>query len=443
MTPSQVVAGIRSVRQGHSPNCSASGTVVGAMLLTSVATALVVNAYADRLFRFLEGDDNVPPPRVRSDEEGATVHVSSPPGRLRVSSKLALALLAAGASSVGRAAERRPPDEVHVSLTSRCPVACTGCYLSAGPERVDPPDLQARVRSTLAELAEMGVLEVAFGGGEALSADGVLPAARYARSLGLVPNLTTSGFALSETNAQQLAEVMGQVNISLDGLGEAYRAVRGFQGDRVALRAIERLREAGVRVGVNTVITRANLHQLPELGRELAARGVSEWQWLRLKPSGRGQDAWQQLAPTPEALDGLWQLALDVEAETGLTLRFDCALVPFLVHQGLDLERLAAHQVAGCPGGESLWARHADGGWSPCSFVDGSAESGTLTETWERDATLERWRGRAAAPPEPCASCEAAAICRGGCRVVSAHLTGDPLAPDPECPRVRALASAL
>jgi MoaA/NifB/PqqE/SkfB family radical SAM enzyme len=37
---------------------------------------------------------------------------------------------------------------------------------------------------------------------------------------------------------------------------------------------------------------------------------------------------------------------------------------------------------------------------------------------------------------EPCASCAYHALCRGGCKVVSAHATGDPSAPDPECPRV-------
>jgi hypothetical protein len=29
-------------------------------------------------------------------------------------------------------------------------------------------------------------------------------------------------------------------------------------------------------------------------------------------------------------------------------------------------------------------------------------------------------------------------VCRGGCRAVARFLTGDELAPDPECPRVEA-----
>jgi radical SAM protein with 4Fe4S-binding SPASM domain len=45
---------------------------------------------------------------------------------------------------------------------------------------------------------------------------------------------------------------------------------------------------------------------------------------------------------------------------------------------------------------------------------------------------FRRWRDAR----EPCASCDYHALCRGGCKVVSAHVTGDLAAPDPECPRV-------
>ena len=42
------------------------------------------------------------------------------------------------------------------------------------------------------------------------------------------------------------------------------------------------------------------------------------------------------------------------------------------------------------------------------------------------------WREAA----EPCRSCAYHDLCRGGCRVVSSHVSGDASAPDPECPKV-------
>ena len=144
-------------------------------------------------------------------------------------------------------------------------------------------------------LAALGVFEVALGGGEVVREDDLVATADRIRALGMVPNRTTSGFGVTDRVARRMAGRFGQVNVSVDGLGERYAAVRGWDGAAVGLRAIDRLVRAGVRVGVNTVLTRENVDGLEEMGRELAALGVTEWQWLRLKPA-----AWPNApAPTP------------------------------------------------------------------------------------------------------------------------------------------------
>ena len=59
-----------------------------------------------------------------------------------------------------------------------------------------------------------------------------------------------------------------------------------------------------------------------------------------------------------------------------------------------------------------------------------------IGDYWESEGAFgafRRWREAAA---EPCRSCEYLALCRGGCRVVSAHVMGDAGVSDPECPRV-------
>jgi radical SAM protein with 4Fe4S-binding SPASM domain len=326
------------------------------------------------------------------------------------------------------------PTEVHLQLTSRCPVRCDGCYLDAGP---DAPASEPVDDDTLDALAGMGVLQIALGGGEALLRDDVIGLARRIRARGMVPNLTTSGFGLTAPLARQLAGLVGQVNVSLDGLDADYRAVRGWDGTRLALRALRLLREAGVRTGVNTVLTRANVHRLDPLADALVDHGVREWQWVRLKPAGRGADAYDRLALTRAQARDLWPRALALEERTGLVLRWDCALVPFLIEHAPSVPRLRQLGVAGCPGGHSLWSRSPDGAFSPCSFAHRPSAGATdPVAAWRDDPTLVTWRDRAAHPPQPCASCEARAVCRGGCRVVAGHLEGDPLAPDPECPRV-------
>jgi len=328
------------------------------------------------------------------------------------------------------------PTEVHVSLGEKCGLRCTACYIGAGPERAAsalPP------ASFYVELAQMGVFEVALGGGERGFDEGLFGAIAAARQAGLRVNLTTSGLGLDAAAAARLAGTVGQMNISLDGLGPIYAAVRGFDGSPMGLSALQTLRAAGVPTGVNTVLSRALLERpaaLHDLGAAIAEAGASEWQWLRMKPSGRGRAAWRAVSPPAEALDGLLPRLLAAEAATGLRIRVDCALLPFVV-DALAPEPAAAMGLRGCPGGDSLLTRSADGGLAPCSFV-AARPAETVAAAWASDPTLLGWRERAAAPPEPCGSCPHQAICRGGCRAVAEALTGDALAPDPQCPRVRA-----
>ncbi len=369
--------------------------------------------------------------------------------RLHIETSLADALHDGGMPSVG--GQRAPdgalsaPTEVHLAVTERCPARCTTCYLNAGPERQPPePDAGVLIQQ-LDDAADMGVFEVAFGGGEALSRPDLLRLLTHARSRGLVPNVTTSGFGLTPALARSLKPLVGQINVSIDGLGDVYTRVRGWDGADLGLRALGILQDAGVPAGVNTVLSRPLLGSddaLSELGHAIVEAGATEWQWLRLKPVGRGGGAYGMLRPTNAQTTALWPRALSLERELGLGLRFDCALVPFLVQHNIPVPTLARLGIRGCPGGHSLWARHADGGQSPCSFVPSSSAGDVpLATAWQHDTVAQSWRARSAAPPAPCNTCDARDVCRGGCRAVSAFSTGDPLAPDPECPRVQAWAA--
>ncbi len=429
------------LRRGHAPNCSSGSSVVGLALVSAVVAGALLNTFADRFRRWrdedTDEDDDGTPPRIRSETFGAILALAG--AHLHLSPAWAAQALQAGATPIGTG-EPVPgaltaPVEVHLAVTDRCPVRCEGCYLSAGPQGGAAEGIEAALES----LAALGVFEVALGGGEPLSRTDLPAILQRARSLGLVPNLTTAGLSLTDDDARRLAGLVGQINVSIDGLGAMYADVRGFSGADRALRSVRILSAAGVRVGVNTVLTAPLLAEpgaLERLGAAIAEAGASEWQWLRFKPVGRGAQTWDRLAPTPEHLDAVWSRALAAEADTGLILRFDCALTPFLVGAGIPPERMAALGVVGCVGGESLWARDTAGNMAPCSFFPGEPGEAELPRRWAADPTLLAWRARAAAPPSPCDTCAHAAICRGGCRAVAAHF-GDPMAADPQCPRVR------
>ncbi len=428
---------IRSLRRGRSPNCSATGSFVGIALVSAVAGAAVLNAWADRFARWTGGGDGPDePPLLRDEDDGAALRWPDPPATLFLDEAGRAAASVAGARVIGGGPPvphaLRAPTEVHLAVTDRCPAPCSTCYLDNGPHGAEA-DLDA-LGADLEVLAEQGVLEIAFGGGEALLHPATLLLARRVRALGMVPNLTTSGFGLDADTARAAAAVFGQVNVSIDGLGATYRSVRGWAGEAVGVGAVRRLVAAGARVGVNTVLTRANLPTLRRMAERFAELGVAEWQWLRLKPTGRARAdyAAQRLDRAQAAC--LWPLALELESGSPLQIRVDCALVPFLAAHLRSPEQAARLGLVGCPGSHSLMTRHASGAWAPCSFVDGEVLS--APSAWREAPRLQRWRQRAARPPEPCASCAWAEVCRGGCRVVARHVAGDELAADPECPRV-------
>jgi radical SAM protein with 4Fe4S-binding SPASM domain len=331
------------------------------------------------------------------------------------------------------------PIEVHLAVTSRCAAGCEGCYLDARPDGIEPP--AATIERALDALAEAGVFTVAFGGGEPTLRDDLGELARAARARGIAPVVTTSGLGLGPRKLAQLAS-FAQVNVSYDGASEAYASVRGFDGAAAAESAIAKLAAAGVTVGVNVVLTRDTFDQTKATIRRAASLGASEVQLLRYKPQGRAR-ALDYLAKrlSPAQAEGLGGLLreLAAEHEGRVRVRIDCALVPFL---SADADLASRPEELGCEAGALLGATKVDGRVAPCSFTAPTQlHIDDLAQGWATEPGLAPFRDYAMKPVEPCASCTLRRVCKGGCKVVSEYANGG-IGPDPECPRVRAYASA-
>jgi len=342
--------------------------------------------------------------------------------------------------------EDRPsaPIEVHLAVTARCGAGCEGCYLDARPDGAEPA--RAALERELDAMRDAGVLTVAFGGGEPTTRDDIDGLARAARARGITPVLTTSGLGLSAARALKLRD-FAQVNVSYDGPGDTYASVRGFDGAAAAESAIERLSAAGIRVGVNVVLTRDSYPRLNETLRRARSLGAVEAQLLRYKPAGRAASldylARRLTARQARGLGPLLrELANDlcVPGETEFHVRIDCALVPFLSADSqlaADPGALSRFGVFGCEAAGALAAVTVDGKVAPCSFAPATTLAGRDLARHAADEELARWRRWVQSPPAPCDSCSLRAVCKGGCKVVAAFVGGTH-GPDPECPRVAA-----
>jgi radical SAM protein with 4Fe4S-binding SPASM domain len=337
------------------------------------------------------------------------------------------------------------PLEIHLAVTSKCAAGCDGCYLDARADGEHVP--RASLLATLDAMQDEGVVTVAFGGGEPTLREDLADLAEDARARGITPVLTTSGLGLTDAKIERLRS-FAQVNVSYDGVGADYEEVRGFDGAGAAERAIVRLATAGIRVGVNVVLTSATFPALPRTLARARELGAVEAQLLRYKPAGRAKKL-DYLARrlTPEQVltfpNVLRELSHAHAPDGTFHIRIDCALVPFLSADpelALRGDELARLGVFGCEAGGALAAVRADGRVAPCSFAEPTSLRGEDLGAHADDVELGRWRAYVAAPQEPCASCTLRTVCKGGCKIVSSYLDGVH-GPDPECPRVRAAAA--
>jgi radical SAM protein with 4Fe4S-binding SPASM domain len=292
------------------------------------------------------------------------------------------------------------------------------------------------LKAVLRQLGEMGVFHVAMGGGEALTRPDLFEVAAYARECGLVPNLTVSGELITAEVAPRM-KVFGQVNISLDGVGPLSAVFRGKDTFSTVERAADLLVSAGVPAGINCVVGKDNFPGLADLFAWARAKRLSEIELLRLKPSGRAKASFLASRATPEQNAELVPLLTGLSAEHGVRARVDCSFIPMLCAMNPPRETLEAMGTYGCEPGNVLLGIRSNGVVSGCSFLPGiTLKAQDLAKEWRTSPELARLRSRAGRAVEPCRSCGYLTLCRGGCHAVSAFVTGDADAPDPDCPRV-------
>jgi radical SAM protein with 4Fe4S-binding SPASM domain len=392
---------------------------------------------------------NNPPRRVRLERFGGIFQLTLPRALVFVDREMARDTMAlASEPAIWKGPEPElgdhvlsAPLEAHLQLTNRCAAGCTGCYTGASPEGAPNEWGLPEWTRAIDALADAGVFHVALGGGESAILPWLGELADHARRRGIIPNLTTSGLdGLDALLA--IVDRFGQINVSLDGLGATYAAVRGFDGFARADAAIRRLRAVKHEIGINVVVTRHNFAELDAIFAYAADRRLSEVELLRFKPSGRGARAYDAQRCTDAQHRAFLPTILAAAKRHAVRVKVDCSYTPMLAHHAPDRALLAELAVYGCTGGDFLVGAKPGGQLTACSFaappppLDGERPKVTALATYwaKADAfgAFRTWR----TAQEPCASCSYHALCRGGCKVVSTHVTGDLSAPDPECPRV-------
>jgi mycofactocin radical SAM maturase len=314
-------------------------------------------------------------------------------------------------------------------LTYACNLACAHCLSSSG--RRDPRELTtAECKRVIDELERMQVFYVNIGGGEPTVRRDFWELVDYATAHHVGVKFSTNGSRITPEVAQQVAgSDYVDVQVSIDGATAAVNdAVRGPGSFDVAVRAMERLAEAGMRgFKISVVMTRHNVAQLDAF-KALADRYDAQLRVTRLRPSGRGADVWDELHPTADQQRTIydWLLAHGEEVLTGDSFFHLSAYGQPL--PGLNL----------CGAGRVVCLIDPVGDVYACPFVihdrfraGNVRDAGGFTSVWRDSALFQELRAPQSAGA--CASCGMFDACRGGC-MAAKFFSGLPLdGPDPEC----------
>lgn len=318
-------------------------------------------------------------------------------------------------------------------ITHHCNARCLHCYSASGPE-TDPRQVLPldEALSLIDQLADAGVLILAFSGGEPLMHRHWKELVAHAVRRGLNTNIGSNGSCINALNADILRDLgIKSVTISIDShLGPFHDHFRQLEGlHEKALQAVRLLAARNVRVVVGYTPTRLNWRHgrdVIRLARELGANAVNLSEYV---PAGRGSIG---LALSPEELRQTledWIEAREQYKGQMEIMWHDCRVA-------LLVEEQEKRKYVGCGAGRLVARILPDGTVTPCVFLPteiGRIPSQPFRSVWQEAQLLEKFRHRVGHVRGNCGACEHLSTC-GGCRAVAyAYSNGDPLAGDPHC----------
>lgn len=331
---------------------------------------------------------------------------------------------------------RTRPRHAVWELTLRCDQACRHCGSRAGVER--PNELTTEECLDLVrQLADLGVMEVTLIGGEAYLRPDFLDIVRAIRARGMHCTMTTGGRGLDGNLARELARAdLGSASISIDGLESTHDRLRGSTGSyRDAVAAMRALREAGVRVTVNTQINRLSLPDLPKILDLLVREGAEAWQIMLTVAMGRAADEPDVLLQPYDLLDLfplLDKLAVRCQ-EHGVRLYPGNNLGYFGPYESRLRGTLPRGHGSSCGAGRTTLGIESDGLVKGCPSLPsepwggGTIRDHSLVELWERASALRYTRDRTVEDLTGfCRTCYYADTCRAGCTWTASVLFGRP-----------------
>ena len=268
-----------------------------------------------------------------------------------------------------------------------------------------------------------------FTGGEPLMRDDIYELIAYAGQKGLLTGLATNGTLVTEDVARKLKEAgIYRVAIDLDGANE--RVHNSLRGEfEQALKGCEVCQTAGLSLQVNSMITKINKGEMPNI-LDLAERlGVDAWHVFFLVPVKHFDEEYML---SPEGYEESLKWLASIRNEARIEIAATCA--PQYLRFFGEVTRGKWRVARGCSAGITFVYISHRGNVYPCDHLPilaGNIREGDFKDIWDEAEVFQNLRDFSKLKGK-CGDCKYKDIC-GGCRARAYFHHGDYLQEDPAC----------
>ncbi len=325
---------------------------------------------------------------------------------------------------IAAAKARRGLLSMELELSRECNLKCVYCYANSGRKLHNELTID-EIYDALGQAIALGARRIIIiGGGEPLMYPRLWDIMSWLRDREIAIDLFTNATLLTPPTAADLLRLGVAPVIKMNSSDEAVQdLLAGVPGAWKAIRrGLEHLLAAGYPhpehpLGIETIICRQNIAQLPGLWAWARERGIVPY-FEMITFQGRAKK----------------NLNLNVPSEELHAL--------FLELSRIDRERFGLHwephppiAALACNRHEYSCTLNAQGYIQPCTGVDttvGNIRHAPLAEILATSPVMAAMRDIHSLVKGVCGSCDLGTECYG-CRGLAYHITGDFLAPDPLC----------
>lgn len=329
---------------------------------------------------------------------------------------------------LNRAREENVLNSVLLELTYSCNLDCTFCYndLNLRGRRLSLADY----RRLLDDLAAMQVMHLILSGGEPLLYRHFFELGAYARERGFVIKVKSNGVPLQRRNAERLKAEVDPfiVEMSIHGAGpDTHDRLTQVPGSfERLLRNIEDLKDVGLRLTLNSTLTRWNEGEVGEMIALCDRLGVRLQFNPEVTPRDDGDLSPLEIAPSAAGIENMVRVSLARARGSEQPGRLPIRLKP----SEKDADRLDPKKQKVCGAGSTGLTIDPFGNVYPCVQFRrkaGNVHEQPIHDIWANSAVLADVRDLAGQALLVARKRGLKQFCMG----VNELRMGDPLTPPP------------